>query len=209
MSNSSIARLPDVPTPISLLEILRRGEATKEAWDRFVDRYGPVLYRWCKTWGLQPADAQDVAQNTLLAIVRQIQSFDYDQAGSFRAFLKTIAHRCYLRALQERQKLPMSNNPESLEEMDSLQARENLEKDFDHMARVELFELASSRVKLRVEPHTWEAFHQTAILGRRGDEVAKSLGINLGTVYMARNRVQSLLKEEWQKLDPNTDFNTK
>jgi RNA polymerase sigma factor (sigma-70 family) len=49
------------------------------------------LYRWCRRWGLQEADAQDVTQAVLARLAAKMNSFRYDPAGSFRAYLKTLA----------------------------------------------------------------------------------------------------------------------
>ena len=53
---------------------------------------GPLIHRWCRRWRLQEADAQDVAQDVLLKLHGRMATFNYDPSGSFRAWLKTLAH---------------------------------------------------------------------------------------------------------------------
>ena len=65
----------------------------------------------------------------------------------------------------------------------------------------ELLELAKAEVSQRVEPHTWEAFHLTAIEGVAAEEVASRLGIRVATVYRARHVVQTMLREVVAALD--------
>ena len=65
----------------------------------------------------------------------------------------------------------------------------------------ELLQAASVRVRLRVEPHTWEAFRLTALEGLSGAEAAERLGLKVATVYKAKSKVQQMLHEEVARLD--------
>ena len=70
----------------------------------FVDRYGRKIYAWCRHWGLQESDAQDVTQTVLLDLARQMANFVYRPTGSFRSWLKTIAHRTWCDYLDARRR---------------------------------------------------------------------------------------------------------
>jgi DNA-directed RNA polymerase specialized sigma24 family protein len=59
-------------------------------WAEFVDWYGRKICAWCRTWGPQEADAQDVTQEVFLNLSVRLQDFRYDPRGSFRAWLKTL-----------------------------------------------------------------------------------------------------------------------
>ncbi|MNC98254.1 hypothetical protein D3C83_161570 [compost metagenome] len=58
-----------------------------------------------------------------------------------------------------------------------------------------------ARVRLRVQPHTWQAFVLTAVEGVVDAEAAGRLGIQVGTVYVARGKVQKMLQEEVRRLE--------
>src|SRR5262249_744043 len=53
----------DSQTSLTLMDLLRRYPKDAGAWDRFVRRYRPKIYGWCRDRGLQEADAEDVAQD--------------------------------------------------------------------------------------------------------------------------------------------------
>ena len=73
-------------------------------------------------------------------------------------------------------------------------------------SRRELLEQAVQRVRLRVKPHTWEAFKLTALDGLSGAEAARRLQMKVGQVYVARSTVQRMLREETQNLEsPEAD----
>lgn len=64
------------------------------AWSLFSVRYAEVLIRFCQRRGLQRADAEDISQQVLFAVSRQIPSFQRQpDRGLFRSWLATIAIR--------------------------------------------------------------------------------------------------------------------
>jgi RNA polymerase sigma-70 factor (ECF subfamily) len=192
----------DDSTSVSLLARLRREDADQAAWKEFVHRYGPHLYRWCRTWDLQEADAQDVTQAVLTLLAVRMRTFHYDPGQSFRAYLKTLA-RYALCDFLESHKKPGAGTGDSgvLSALNSVAARDDLVRqlsgEFDH----ELADAAMARVRQRVEPHTWEAFRLTAVEGASGADVARRLGLRVGTVYKARSKVQKMLQDEIRKLE--------
>ena len=67
MSMKTMQYFPE--TRVSL--ILRLAKPTDvQAWQEFLDVYVPALYSMARRRGLQPADAEDVAQETLFAVAR-------------------------------------------------------------------------------------------------------------------------------------------
>jgi RNA polymerase sigma-70 factor (ECF subfamily) len=64
----------------------------------------------------------------------------------------------------------------------------------------ELFEAAVLRVRLRVQPQTWEAFRLTALEGLSGAAAGEQLNMRVGTVFNAKSKVHRLLQEEVRKL---------
>src|SRR5437016_5070281 len=75
----------------TLLAKLAAGGASP-AWSEFCDRYGELIRAVARSRGLQPADCDDVLQEVLLGLTRDLSSFQYDPArGRFRGYLKTVA----------------------------------------------------------------------------------------------------------------------
>ena len=85
--------LTDSQTSLTLMEMLREDPRNAVAWDRFVRRYHPKIYGWCRAWGLQEADAEDVTQDVFAKLTEKMANFRYDQSRCFRAWLKTITQR--------------------------------------------------------------------------------------------------------------------
>jgi RNA polymerase sigma-70 factor (ECF subfamily) len=57
------------------------------------------------------------------------------------------------------------------------------------------------RVRLRVAPHTWEAFRLAALEGLPVAEVAARVDLQVAMVYVAKSKVQKMLQEEIGKLE--------
>src|SRR5262249_4153674 len=85
----------DSGTRVTLLGRLRPDPGDQRAWAEFVEHYGRRVYGWCRRWGLQEADAQDVTQNVLLRLAGKMKEFSYDPARSFRAWLKTVTQHSW------------------------------------------------------------------------------------------------------------------
>ena len=87
---------------MSLVDRLGRNPNDSAAWREFVRYYGSTIRRWCHHWGLQQANADDVSQDLLMDVARQMQTFVYDPGRSFRAWLKTLAHGAWCDWLERR-----------------------------------------------------------------------------------------------------------
>ncbi len=196
----------DSRTSASLLGRLGSNPNDGAAWGEFVRRYGRKVLEWCRHWKLQEADAQDVTQNVLLLVARQMRTFRYDPQRSFRAWLKTITRRAWCDWL-EAQKRPGQGSGESqvLQLLGSLEAGDSLAERLEQEYDRELFEAATVRVRLRIEPHVWEAFRLLAFEGVSGAEAAARLGMKVGAVFVAKGRVQKMLQQEVQALEGSAE----
>ena len=197
---------PGVRTSATLLARLRHTPPNQEAWAEFVDRYGPVIYRWCRHWQLQDADARDTSQAVLVTLCVKMRSFRYDASRSFRGWLRTLTlHTMSDLAASRKPAVQGFGSSEDSDHdanwLERLEAREDLIERIDSQFDLELFEEAAARVRLRVEPHTWEAFRLTAIELMSGTAVAGLLGMKVATVFKAKSKVQYMLREEIGRLE--------
>jgi RNA polymerase sigma-70 factor (ECF subfamily) len=192
----------NLSTSASLLARLGRSEIDQQAWAEFVRRYGPLLYRWCRHWNVQEADAQDVTQAVLTRLVAKLQAFEYDATRSFRAYLKTLTGYAWRDLLEARRRAGAGTGDSTyLELLETVEARDDLTRRLEEEFDRELLEEAIVRVRARVAGHTWEAFRLTALEGLSGADAAARLGMNVYTVFKAKNRVQKLLQEEVAQLE--------
>ena len=179
-----------------------RSPLDQEAWNEFVELYGRRIYGWCRQWGLQEADAEDVTQDVLLRLASKMRDFAYDPSRSFRGWLRTLTHHAWSEFLLDRKRRGAgSGDSQVMQALEQVEARDDLARWLDEEFTRALFEEASARVRLRVQPHTWEAFRLTAVEGKSGAEVAALLGMQVATVFVARSKVQKMLQDEARRLD--------
>jgi RNA polymerase sigma-70 factor (ECF subfamily) len=192
----------DSRTSPTLLGRLRETPTDQAAWGQFVERYGRKVYGWCRLWGLQQADAEDVTQNVLVDLARQMRTFEYRASGSFRAWLRTLAYRAWCDLLESRKAAATgSGDTAVLRVLESVEARDDLLRQLTEECDRELLEEAMKRVQPRVEPQTWEAFRLTALERVSGAEVAGRLGVAVTAVFKAKSRVQKMLQEELHQVE--------
>jgi RNA polymerase sigma-70 factor (ECF subfamily) len=188
-------------TRVTLLTQLRQDPSDQAGWDEFVERYGRHIYRWCRQWKLQDADAEDVTQEILVKLTQKLRGFAYDPSRSFRGWLKTVAHHAWRDFVDSRHARRAAGDGQVQEDMLTLEAREDLARKLEEAFDLELLEAAKVRVRLRVAPHTWEAFRLLALEGLPVAEVAARVHLQAAMVYVARSKVQKMLREEIEKLE--------
>jgi len=185
-------------TSLSLLERLHlRPDA--DSWQRFVDLYGPLLSGWLRRLGVRPQDAEDLVQEVLSVVVRELPGFEHNRRpGAFRAWLRSSLLnrlRAFWRARRGRPAAPGGGEADSdLERLEDSEARLSRLWDEQHDRHVlrRLLEL----LEPEFEPATWRAFRLLVLEGRSTAAVAAELGLSANAVRIAKSRVLSRLRRE-------------
>ena len=63
-------------TSISLLDRLQQTDDSKN-WNRLVELYAPLLRLWLQKYEVQAMDADDLIQEVLMAVLKDLKSFDH------------------------------------------------------------------------------------------------------------------------------------
>jgi RNA polymerase sigma factor (sigma-70 family) len=188
-------------TDVTLLARLGRDPHDQAAWGDFVGRYGPKILLWCRRWNLQEADAEDVTQDVLLKLNSRMASFSYEASGSFRAWLKTLAHHAWRDLVDERRRAGIGSGESRMGAfLESLEAGDDLAEELQEEFRRELMDRAMVRVKARVASRAWEAFRLTALGGWSGAATAAQLRMKVAQVYLAKSRITKRIQAEIRKL---------
>jgi len=189
-------------TSPTLLGRLQQEPADQDAWAQFVERYGRRIFAWCRLGGLQEADAEDVTQMVLTRLAERMRTFTYDPSRSFRGWLRTLTRHAWSDFVEARQRGGRASGDSGTEAaLHTVPARDELVTRLEEQFDQEILEEAAARVRLRIQPTTWEAFRLTAVEGMPGAEAARQLKQTVAAVFKAKNRVQSLLREEVTRLE--------
>jgi RNA polymerase sigma-70 factor (ECF subfamily) len=195
--------MADSPRTRPSLLVRLRDERDHEAWARFVEVYGPLIYGYARRQGLQDADAADLMQDSLRVVAGAVKGLVYDpRRGSFRAWLFTVVRNQLLRFRSRQDRAGRGTGDTAAHErLQEVPDRPNGQDDWwDDECERRRFAWAAEQVRGQVQPATWQAFWQTAVEGKSGQEVAAALGMTVAAVYLAKSRVMARLKEQVREL---------
>ena len=192
--------LPDT-RPSLLLRV--RDANDGDAWDEFAAIYRPVILRLAKIKGMQDADAEDLAQQVLLAVSHAVERWEPDASrGRFRTWLHTVANNAILNALTRRFR-DRAAADESIDEL--LQQRPDRDGPDSDLLRTEyrreIFSRAAQQIRTEFTDETWNSFWLTAVDGVDVEVVAIQLGRTRGSIYASRSRVMKRMKQKVEELD--------
>src|SRR5262249_60824558 len=139
-------------TSATLLGRLRQTPTDQAAWAEFTERYGRKIYGWCRQWNLQEVDAEDVTQTVLLKLAAKMQTFLYDPAKSFRAWLKTVTRNAWNDYWSGRSRVAATGGSQAVELLQTVEAREDLVQRLGEEFDRELPGEATARCAVPVPP---------------------------------------------------------
>lgn len=213
-----MAARPDelIPTRASLLSRIKDWE-DRDSWQDFFDIYWRLIYGTARKAGLTDAEAQDIVQETVISVAKNIEGFNYDPAVcSFKTWMLQLTRWRILNQLKRRQRdkgdpttgladpgrLPPRDDTDRTATLERIPdpAAVVLEAAWDEEWEKNLLSAALERVKRKVDPAQLQVFDLCCIEQWPAQKVARTLGVNIGQVYLAKHRIGRLLKKEIQSL---------
>ena len=197
------------PTRISLLERLRDLD-DQSSWQEFFDTYWRLIYCAAVKAGLSDADAEDVVQETIIGISRNMENFRYEpEVCSFKGWLMHVTRNRivdHLRRTGARKNsfVPLEGGTKT-DEIENISFEAASQKVFeglwDEEWRKNLIEAAMDRIKQRVAPEHYQIFYLSSVKEMPVRDVGELLGVSLPKVYVVRHRVARLIKQEVRMLE--------
>ncbi len=187
--------------PTTSLSLLNRAVAKddSQSWNRLASLYQPLLQRWLNSFGIQHSDSEDLIQDVLATVFRELPAFQHNErTGAFRKWLRSILINRVRHFLRSRQNRPTATGKSSvLQQLQQLaDDRSNLSQLWDREHNEHVISRLTSAVEPRFEKKTWMAFRRHVLDDVSPVEVANELGMTLSSVYVAKSRVLSVLRQE-------------
>ena len=177
-------------TSTSLLVRLKHDEAG--AWERFDSFYLPLVQRWCHR--LQPADREEIAQQTAERVRGAIARFDRRRSGSFRAWLRAIVENL----LKDFYRCAKNIEPTMIDEMLACVIQPT-ETELDEEKRLQ-YQRAVGIMRRDFCEKWVRCFEGIVIYDLSAQELADELDMTTGAARIAKFKILKRLKEEFGDL---------
>lgn len=203
----------DSQTHSSLLDGLH-DTANHLAWQRFHDRYQPLLLAFAKRIGLNDDDARELVAETLACFVEQYPNGFYErEKGRLRDWLKGVLRNFAHRQWQKRQ-IEARHAPAVLRESrsatgggtlgghgDGEWGEHDVDEAYEREWRLDLLDQALTLLRRESNIDAFQAFDLSARKGCPAAEVAAHLNMNVNAVYVAKHRMLKRLGEIARELE--------
>jgi RNA polymerase sigma-70 factor (ECF subfamily) len=192
----------ELPTRASLLARLGRTD-DDASWREFFERYWRLIYQAALREGLSDADAQDVVQEVVLQVSRQIGSFRYDPGRSFKGWLLRTTHWKVMDVHRRRARggggLP-DDPGDCVVRMEEASVPAELEMRWDSEWELALMQAGLASLRREVRAEHFQVFDLLVLQGRPPSAVSSALGVSLATVYVVKHRLGKMLRAEIERL---------
>lgn len=195
-----------LPTRRSLLVRLKNAD-DQAGWQEFFDNYWRLIFSVARKAGLSESESEEVVQETVVAVSRQMAGFEYDPKGSFKAWLLKITQR---RIVDQIRKRPPWENASADDPASGTSGSRLVERlaapqpdvgsIWDEEWRQNLLHTAMQRVKAIVTPRQYQMFDLYAVKEWPVREVARSLNVSTARVYLAKHRISRMVRDELRRL---------
>ncbi len=201
-----------IQTSPTLLKRLQAGDDA-EGWSQFYAKYGKLVRDFALRAGLTHVEADEVTQETAIAVARHLPGFNYDpKVCRFKTWLLNQASWRVKDQLTRRRRhqrfsdgAPGANGPgaagsdetqtTTVERVPDPAAAE-LDALFEKEWRNNIAAAALEVVKARFTAKQFQVFDLVALKEWPANEVAKNLGMTLANVYVTKHRFAAALKKE-------------
>jgi RNA polymerase sigma-70 factor, ECF subfamily len=185
-------------TSSSLLDRLKNAKPDASDWRVLQQIYLPLIRFWlCRVSDLRD-EADDLAQEVLVVVLRELPAFERRRDGAFRAWLRQITVNRIRAFCKARRKQPLAGIGD---EADDLLAQladpdSDLAKQWDRDHDKHVLQKLLALVQADFEPNTWQAFTRFALEGVAAVRTAEELGMSESAVVQAKFRILKRLREE-------------
>lgn len=182
----------------------------QESWRTFFNLYWRLVYNVARKSGLDDAGAQEIVQDTVIAVARKMPGFRYDpERGTFRQWLLRITRRRIIDHLRRAYRQPprVELAPESLDDEEEHapaitdESAGAIEAAWNEEWEKATFDAALARVRAESNPQHFQVFDYCVLKEWPAAKVAATLGLNAAQVYLAKHRVAQAMKRAVRRIN--------
>lgn len=191
--------IKDLPTSTTLLDLCRKNDP--DAWERFLKLYKKLILFWIKEYNVPHVDSDDVLQDVMFTLSKQIVRFKKGATGKFRNWLRTIvcsrAMDYHNKNKNNRKNVSLKSGskiPDPKSDVDILAIdQESKEKEI-------LGRQIISMLKDTCSPAHLKAFELVTVKGMSSKEAAQQLNMTPENVRQINCRIRKMIRDEFGDL---------
>jgi RNA polymerase sigma-70 factor (ECF subfamily) len=185
-------------TSLSLLDRLKRAGPDAPEWHSLKDVYLPLIRCWLSGVPGLREEAEDLAQDIFVVLLRGLPAFERRRHGSFRAWLRQITvNRVRAHGKASRKHSHHAGEADGADLLSQLEDPDSdLSRQWDRDHDQHLLGKLLAVVQPDFDPRTWQAFTRFTLDGLPAADVAEELGMSQSAVVQAKFRVLKRLREE-------------
>ena len=149
-------------------------------------------------------DARDLTQEVFAIVVRRLPSFEYDPGkGTFRGWLRRVTVNRARRFFMQNRRTPSSPGGSAVLEafLQQPDPHDQFEEMWEREWQKRVLEAAMQQVRAQVSHPMWQTFQMAVLDGFPAQQVAESLSISVGQVYVNKCRVLKRLRQAVEDAD--------
>jgi len=194
-----------LPTRASLLERMRDWQ-NQTSWQEFFDLYWKLIYGVTRKTGLSDSEAQDVVQEVLAHVAKEMPTFRFDPArGSFKGWLLTKTRWCISAQFRQRARHPRPPTPDNNDSSISPEipdpAAPAMDDAWEREWQLNLLESAYDQLKRKGNGRDFQIFDFYVRKELPAKKVAAHFGVSVDQVHLTKHRVKEALKKEIARLE--------
>ncbi len=183
-------------TSTALLDGLQDVHNSK-VWQEFFDRYFPLLVSFSRRIGLAESEAQDAAQEALIAFASGYREGNYVRSkGRLRSWLYSIARHKAIDIQRRRREVVVADGVSGETAfLNKIPDEATLSEMWEEEWRRAVLTACMEEVRQQVEPKTMRAFELFVLEGWPSEKVAEHLGLSRDAVFQYKARVLSRMRQ--------------
>ena len=168
-------------------------------WQEFFDTYWRLIYGVARKGGLTDAEAQDVVQETVITVSKNITKYER-AAGSFKGWLLhitrwRIADQFRKRAPADQPRPARDDSRRATATIDRVPDGFDLDAAWEEEWQRNVLAAALERVKRQVDAKHYQIFDCVVLKHWPVAKVAAALRVSVAQVYLVRHRLSGLVKK--------------
>lgn len=196
-----------IPTRASLILRLKNWDDQK-SWQEFFDTYSKLIFDIATKGGLTKTEAQDVLQEIMLGVAKNITEFNYDpNKGSFKGWLLKLTRWRMVDQIRKRKKMfeheALPNDATDTHPLNNLvdPASDQLEVIWNAEWEKKVLAAALAKVKRKLDPVKYQIFDFYVNKNWEPEKVAEAFQVSIEQVYQAKFLVTQMLKDAVRRIE--------